>query len=161
MESVFESERIRFVKVSLKLVPDYLAMVNDIDNVARFISDRLEPYSEEEEISYIREKIDSGATMFSMLEKSTDIFIGNVEFFNIKDKEAEWGIAITGPMQDKGYGKEALLRMTDYGFKDLGFERITLVVFANNPRAYHVYEKCGFKEYDRNDVDVFMEIRKA
>ena len=28
---------------------------------------------------------------------------------------------------------------------------------GDNPRAIHVYEKCGFREYDRNDVDVFME----
>ena len=160
MESVFESERIRFVKVSLELVPDYLAMVNDIDNVARFISDRLEPYSEEEEISYIREKIDSGATMFSMLEKSTEKFIGNVEFFNIKDKEAEWGIAITGPMQDKGYGTEAIRTMVRYGMEILGLHRIFLKVYPHNARAIHVYKKCGFREYDRNDEDVFMEIVK-
>ena len=24
----------------------------------------------------------------------------------------------------------------------------------------NVYEKCGFKEYDRNSVDVFMEIMR-
>ena len=27
-------------------------------------------------------------------------------------------------------------------------------------RAIHIYEECGFKEYDRNNVDVFMEITK-
>ena len=63
-------------------------------------------------------------------------------------------------MQNKGYGKEALKRSVEYGFDNLGLTRIYLSVYANNPRAVHVYEECGFKEYDRTDVDIFMEICK-
>ena len=50
--------------------------------------------------------------------------------------------------------------MIDYGFNDLGLERIRLVVFVANERAFHVYQQCGFKEYHRNKVDIFMDIRK-
>ncbi|WP_034450637.1 GNAT family N-acetyltransferase [Butyrivibrio sp. AE2032] len=159
-EKIFESERIVFVKPSLDLVPDYLVMINDIENVARFISDRREKYTEEEEREYIQERLDRNAAMFSMLEKATGKFIGNIEFFNRNGAESEWGIVITASMQDKGYGKEALLRSTEYGFGKLGLDRIYLTVFADNPRAVHVYEACGYKEYDRNDVDIFMEILK-
>ncbi len=160
LETVFESERILFVKPTLDLVPDYLEMINDIEGVARFIADRREPYTVEEETSYMKEKIESGATMYSMIEKSTGKFIGNTEFFNRVYKEAEWGIVMTRSMQDKGFGTEALRRMIDYGFDDLGLERIYLAVYTDNPRAAHVYEKCGFKEYDRTEKDVFMEIFK-
>lgn len=160
LETVFESERILFVKPTLDLVPDYLVMINDIEGVARFIADRREPYTVEEETSYMKEKIESGATMYSMIEKSTGKFIGNTEFFNRVYKEAEWGIVMTKSMQDRGFGTEALRRMIDYGFDDLGLERIYLAVYTDNPRAAHVYEKCGFKEYDRTEKDVFMEIFK-
>lgn len=159
MEKVFESERITFVKATMELVPDYLEMVNDIENVAKYISDRLEPYTLEEENKYLQDKLDSGATMYSMIEKSTGKFIGNTEFFDRKGNDAEWGIAITGSMQNKGYGTEALRRMIDYGFNELGLERIRLVVFVANDRAFHVYQQCGFKEYHRNKVDIFMDIR--
>lgn len=157
-ELVFESENILFVRPSFELVPEYLLMINDIENVARFIGERREPYTEEEERDYIKDKMDKNATMYSMLEKDTHKLIGNIEFFNRKDDEAEWGIVITSSMQNKGYGKEALLRSVEYGFNELGLRRIYLGVYADNPRAIHVYEKCGFKEYDRNQVDVFMEI---
>lgn len=160
LETLFESERILFVKPTLDLVPDYLEMINDIEGVARFIADRREPYTVEEETSYMKEKIESGATMYSMIEKTTGKFIGNTEFFNRVYKEAEWGIVMTRSMQDKGFGTEALHRMIDYGFDDLGLERIYLAVYTDNPRAAHVYEKCGFKEYDRTEKDVFMEIFK-
>ncbi|MCR4688792.1 MAG: GNAT family N-acetyltransferase [Saccharofermentans sp.] len=161
METVFESQGIKFVKVSLELVPVYLEMVNDIDGVARFIGDRLEPYTQEEERAYIKGKIDSGAYIYSMLDKKTGEFIGNTEFFNIKGYETEWGIVIRRSMQGKGYGTEALTRALEYGFDELGFKRIYLTVFEDNSRAIHVYKKCGFTEYRRTDKDIFMEVYNA
>lgn len=160
MNVIFESENIVYVRPSFDLVPDYLEMVNDIDNVARFIGERSEPLTEQQEIDYIKDKMDYNATMFSMLEKGTNKFIGNIEFFNRVFEEAEWGIVITTSMQNKGYGTEALKRSVEYGFNELGLNRIYLGVYVNNPRAIHVYENCGFKEYERDDVDIFMEITK-
>lgn len=160
MDAVFESENIIYFRPSFDLVPEYLEMVNDIENVARFIGDRREPLSEKDEIDYIKDKMDNDATMFSMLEKDTREFIGNIEFFNRTFDAAEWGIVITTKMQNKGYGKEALMRSVEYGFNELGLNRIFLSVYADNPRAVHVYEKCGFKEFKRDDVDIFMEMVK-
>jgi len=160
MDVVFESEHILYVRPSFDLVPDYLEMLNDIEHVARFIGERREPYTEEEERSYMQNKMDQNATMFSMLEKESRRFIGNMEFMNRKGDEAEWGIVMTRRMQDRGYGTEALRTSIEYGFRELGLRRIYLAVYTDNPRAIHVYEKCGFREYDRNDVDVFMEIIK-
>ena len=160
MNVIFESENIIYVRPSFDLVPQYLEMVNDIENVAKFIGERRTLLTEQDEIDYIKDKMDKDATMFSMLEKDTREFIGNIEFFNRVDDEAEWGIVITSKMQNKGYGKEALRRSVEYGFNELDLKRIYLEVYANNLRAIHIYENCGFKEYDRTDVDVFMEILK-
>ena len=157
MDVVFESKNILYVRPSFDLIPDYLEMVNDIEHVARFIGERREPYTEEEERSYMQSKMDQHAAMFSMLERDTRRFIGNIEFMNLKGDEAEWGIVMTHKMQNRGYGTEALKRSVEYAFGELGLRRIWLAVYADNLRAIHVYEKCGFREYDRNDVDIFME----
>ena len=81
MNKVFESERILFIEPTLELVPEYLKMVNDIERVAKYISDRREPYTEQEEIDYMKEKIEGPDIMFSMIEKETGKFIGNTSFF--------------------------------------------------------------------------------
>ena len=47
---------------------------------------------------------------------------------------------------NKGYGSEAMRLMVDYGFKSLNLHRISLGVYAFNPRAIRVYEKIGFKQ---------------
>ena len=160
MNVIFESENIIYIRPSFDLVPEYLEMVNDIENVAKYIGERRTLLTEQEEIDYIKDKMDKDATMFSMLEKDTNEFIGNIEFFNRVDDEAEWGLVLTTKQQNKGYGTEALKRSVEYGFNELNLKRIYLGVYANNPRAIHVYEQCGFKEYDRTDVDIFMEITK-
>ena len=158
METVFTSENIRFVRVSEALVPDYLAMVNDWERVGKLIGSRREPFTEQQERRWVQKKLAENALLFSMLEKDTDAFIGNIEFMDPANGSAELGIAITAAMQDRGYGTEAVRAMVDYGMNALGLRRVFLKVFPDNARAIRVYEKCGFREYDRTADDVFMEI---
>ncbi len=157
MESIFESEHISFVPVSERMVHDYLKMVNDIENVGRYIGSK-EGYSLEEELDFIRERLEANAPIFSMVEKSSGEFIGNIEFMDVKDSCGELGIAITADKQNKNYGSEAIGRMLTYGFEKLDLKRVFLKVYPENTRAIHVYEKCGFKAYDEKDDDIFMEI---
>ena len=160
MQPIFESENIRFVRVSEELVPDYLAMVNDWERVGKLIGSRRDPISEEKERRWVQKKLAENAALFSMLEKDTGAFIGNIELMDIADGAGELGIAITAAMQDKGYGTEAVRAMVEYGMDQLGLHRVFLKVFPDNARAIRVYQKCGFREYDRTEDDVFMEVTK-
>jgi RimJ/RimL family protein N-acetyltransferase len=60
--------------------------------------------------------------------------------------EASVGIAI-GDRQDwnRGYGSDALRLALRYAFDELNLHRVSLAVFAYNPRGMHVYEKLGFR----------------
>jgi RimJ/RimL family protein N-acetyltransferase len=52
---------------------------------------------------------------------------------------------LIGPRgRDRGLGSEAIRLFLDHGFEQLGLNRISLGVFAFNPRAIRVYEKVGF-----------------
>ena len=160
MERVFESDRLIFVTPTEELLNDYLEMVNDIENVARFIGRRRTPYTVEEERAFIQSKIDEKATMYSMIESNSGDFIGNIEFMDVKDGTAELGIAITASKQNLGYGVEAIRTMLEYGFHTLGLNKVFLKVYPENKRAIHVYEKCGFVKYNCTEEDIFMEILK-
>ena len=158
MKQIFASERIRFVEVSERLVHDYLVMVNDYEHVNRFLGGQKKTYTAEQEIQWVQKKVAEKAPVYSMLEKESGRFIGNIEFMDRTDSQGELGIAITADMQNQGYGTEAVLAMTNYGMKQLGLKRIFLRTRPDNARAEHVYEKCGFREYDRNDDHICMEV---
>ena len=93
-----------------------------------------------------------------MLEKKSGMFIGNIEFMDLTDSQGELGLAITAQMQNQGYGTEAVLAMTQFGFHQLGLKRVYLRTNPYNARARHVYEKCGFREYNRDLEHIHMEL---
>lgn len=157
VHTVFESDRIRFVEVSEELVKDYLVMVNDIEHVGRYLGGWHEPYTEEEEIQWVRKKREERLPVFSMLEKESGAFIGNIELMHPTGREGELGIAITAEKQDRGYGTEAVSALVRYGLERLGLQRVVLRTDPGNARAIRVYEKCGFHAYERTDEDVCME----
>ena len=157
MTPIFTSQRIDFVPVSEDLVPDYLAMINDRERVGRFIG-RTQPITAEQDRRWVQKKLAEKAPVFSMVDRATGAFIGNIELMDVADGAGELGIAITAAKQEQGYGSEAIPAFVRYAMDDLGLSRVYLKAFPFNARAIHVYEKCGFREYDRTEDDVFMEI---
>ena len=158
MKQIFESDRIRFVEVSELLVKDYLAMVNDMEHVERFLGGAHEPYTAEQEVRWVRGKLEEKAPVYSMIEKESGQFIGNIELMDVCGAEGELGIAITAEKQDMGYGTEAVSALTAYAMEQLDLKRIFLRTNPENARAIRVYEKCSFREYRRTDDHVFMEL---
>ncbi len=157
MEPVFSSAHIDFVQVSEALIPDYLEMVNDYEKVQRFIGGWTAPYTVEQEIKWVHRKLEEHAVVFSMLDRDSGAFIGNIELMDVADGTGELGIAVTAKMQERGYGTEAVTALTRYGFQRLDLHRVFLRTNPANARAIHVYEKCGFREYDRTEKHICME----
>ena len=160
MKQIFASERISFVAVSAVLTADYLVMVNDHEHVGRFIGGQHEPYTEEQEKAWVAMKLEERAPVFSMLEKKSGEFIGNIELMDMHDGEGELGIAITAEKQNMGYGTEAVNALLGYAFDCLGLRRVCLRTRPFNARAIRVYQKCGFREYKRDEGHIYMEITK-
>ena len=155
-KQIFESERISFVEVSELLAKDYLIMVNDPDD-AKMFSKVHEPFTEADEIAWVQESLAEKKPVFSMIEKASGDFIGNVELMDVCGDVAELGIHITPAKQNNGFGTEAVAAVTEYGLERFGLKRIFLRTNPINARAIHVYEKCGFREYDRDEKHVYME----
>ncbi len=157
MKQIFESDHIRYVTVSEELIDDYLLMVNDWENVNKYLGRHDKTYTAEQEVKWVRMKLEAKDPVFSMIGKDTGDFIGNIELMDVTDSSGELGIAITAGKQNRGLGTEAVSAMTEYGKNVLGLTRIYLKADPENARAIRVYEKCGFRIYDRTDEDVYME----
>lgn len=50
---------------------------------------------------------------------------------------------------NQGLGTEAIILLLDYAFNVLNLHKVWLGVLSFNKRAYHVYQKIGFKEIGR------------
>lgn len=160
-EIIFESDRIDYVKLSEKLVDDYLDMVNDIE-VQRFISHERKVYSLDGELEWIKSKLEENAIIFSIIEKQTNEFIGNIEIMKINNNIGEVGIAITRKKQDKHFGQEAIKRLIEYSFNELNLNGLELNVYDFNPRGIKCYEKVGFiiDRQGKSKKDIHMSLKK-
>lgn len=158
---IFESDRILFVKLSEHLVQDYLAMVNDI-NVQKFISKDRQEFTLEQELEWVKNKLNNKKIIFSMLEKGTNRFIGNIEIRKIENNIGELGITITPEQQNKHFGQEAIEAFLGYAYNVLGLDGMELNVYSFNSRGIHCYEKVGFVKdgLGEDPDDIHMVIRK-
>lgn len=160
-EIVFESENIYYIKLDEKLVNDYLIMVND-PNVANKISHKTRTYTYEQELNWLKLKLEENALCFSMLEKTTGEYIGNIEIMEIKNNIGELGISITASKQDKHYGTESIRALLKYAYEELNLDGMELNVYATNTRAIHCYEKVGFIKdgIGKTKDDIHMKISR-
>lgn len=85
-------------------------------------------------------------------------FIGTCSLFNHNTtaQTAELGITIGDKEYwGKGYGREAVGLLVEYGFRMLNLRRIWLQVHARNERAIRAYRAAGFEEEGRLKVHVW------
>lgn len=79
-------------------------------------------------------------------------FIGQVVLHSFSEthRSAELGITIGDKdYWGKGYGREAMELILDYGFRLRNLHKVFLTVNGNNDRAIRAYRACGFVEEGR------------
>ena len=82
----------------------------------------------------------------AVVDNATGRCVGEAVLYQWAEADAACRFRILiGPHgRDRGLGTEATRLMLDHGFTALGLRRITLDVYASNPRARRAYEKAGF-----------------
>lgn len=167
MDTIFKSNNLNFVRTSMDYINDYLIMIND-PIIQDFIFVEPISISYDGEVVWVNENV-SNDYVYTIVDKN-GMFVGTIDFKDIKPDSAEMGVCITNSFQDKHYGTEAIKRMIEHGFNDFGFFEIRLKVFSHNDRAIHCYKKIGFVPYDvvknvkksnGKDVDeIYIKLRK-
>lgn len=71
----------------------------------------------------------------------------------------ELGLWIGKPWWNQGYGTDAVRTLCRFAFRELNVHRVTLHVYATNPRAIRAYEKVGFRLEGTQRRDMFWRGR--
>ncbi|MBA3249022.1 MAG: GNAT family N-acetyltransferase [Geodermatophilaceae bacterium] len=83
---------------------------------------------------------------WAILDATDGRYLGEVVLNNLDadNVSMNFRIALSGGY-GRGVGTEATRAVVAHGFDVIGLHRISLGVYAFNPRAIRVYEKCGFR----------------
>ncbi|MDY3007082.1 GNAT family protein, partial [Anaerococcus porci] len=109
-------------------------------------------------------QMDSSRREFSIFNKETNEYIGFCGLFDIdyKARKAEHHCVIGNKAyHSKGYGIDAYKVIVNYGFKELGLNRIYAFQRTNNIAAHKLVEKLGWTREGllREDLYSHGEIR--
>ena len=119
----------------------------DSDPARLWSAKKMKEWFEKDLDSVLPEHLD-----FAIRTLVEDRMIGFIGFDGISWTDRDSYVAIGIGEQDfwsKGYGSDAMRIMLRYGFTELNLHRISLTVFAQNPRGIRSYEKCGFRHEGR------------
>ena len=135
-------------------IDHYMALSDDPELIATmgwrpFGSDEKERFNQFSQVLTLPNLEGGKAIVFSIIKTSDNKAIGYTSIKGISETEtrAEVGIAIMErEYRGQGYGTEALRRVADYAFNELGLTLLGLTVFPSNQRAIRAYEKVGFRK---------------
>lgn len=84
----------------------------------------------------------------SIIEKTSNTFIGIISLRLEENKTASVGCGLSVASQGRGYAEEAMTKLLEYAFDDLGVERIIAETISENKAAVYLCEKFGFVRQD-------------
>jgi RimJ/RimL family protein N-acetyltransferase len=127
------------------------AWINDRD-VARYVGHRY-PLSMADEERWISEAPQNSARSVRLaIETKDGVHIGMIKLHDVYPEERRCGLRVM--IGDKaywsnGYGTDAIVTLLRFAFDEMNLNRVWLLVFDFNTRAYACYLKCGFREEGR------------
>lgn len=142
------SDAENIIELKKSVVSEGLYMLREIDETN---------YKKEDEIEQIDNCLNSEGSLYIVAESDNKI-IGMLEFENGSLRRTRhagmFTIYILKSYRDSGIGKIMMNELISWAEKNSVIEKITLNVFSTNPRAIHLYSKCGFKEEGRCPEDM-------
>lgn len=128
---------------------DYEALQAAMDDpdVARLTGSHVE-IGEEQAREWMRTRKDQTDRLdLAIVDKASGAVVGEAVLndWDPDNQCCNFRILIGPSGQGRGLGTEATRLIVGYGIEKLGLHRISLGVYAFNPRAQRAYEKAGFK----------------
>ena len=85
---------------------------------------------------------------FVLIQKETKTVIGDlgIHFLDKENNQVEIGCTLNKDFQNKGFAKEAVVKVIDYLFRDLNKHRIITSIDPHNKNAIRLVESIGFRK---------------
>ena len=145
--------------ISVEDVQNYTNWLNDFETTD-YIGQSTKIYSIEKEKKFLEKFTEENNDVnLGIVTLKEDKLIGNCGLKNVDyiNRVATLGIFIGDEKErSKGYEKETIKLLLDFGFNYLNLNEINLDVMEFNKRAIKCYEKVGFKEYGRRRKCVYI-----
>ena len=133
-------------KISIKHKASLVRLLNNV-NVEKWLLQIPSPYTTEDADIWINKNInekDNGTDFCYAIENNGEL-TGGIGLHKKYEHSAEVGYWIGEEYWNRGFGKQALNKILDFGFNKLNLQRIHAHVFEENIASEKLLLKCGFE----------------
>ena len=125
---------------------DFLERIENNKENWQFGSERKQ-FNKEELLTYIANaKIDiKVAKQYRFVIDLNSVPIGFIDLFDYTVDSAGVGVIISKDYRNKGFAKEALTIITNYGFNILKFQKLYCSIVKDNFSSTKLFTSCGFE----------------
>ncbi len=128
---------------------EVMQVLNGVIKEGKYLFMNSEITDVEQELQWFERGTKEG--MCYLVARVDDRVVGGASIHPMTDKHAHiasYGIFVSKDFRDLGLGSILTRNLVQIA-RNKGFEILHLSVYATNERAFHVYEKCGFREAGR------------
>ena len=136
-----------------KDLPEILEVVNDVIREGKYLF-WTEPYTSKGQLAWFRKNTKTGILKqdFFLIARVDGKVVGGANVETHREHPithvAHYNIFLSKNFRNLGLGTILTKEFVEIA-KQHGVEVIQLSVYASNERAFHVYQKCGFKQAGR------------
>ena len=84
--------------------------------------------------------------------------IGYIQLSKTRNRSGQIGLSLLPAYQGKGYGRESINQVLDWGFRWADLHRISIGTVSFNERAVHLHKSIGFVEEGRAREAVYKDL---
>lgn len=151
-KNLFEGELVRLTSETPETIGKHFSRWMRDSEYSRLLdSDYSSMRSDKKIKEFVEKELEEGVLgdfFFEIRVLENDHLVGFIGLNDIQWNHGDCWIGIGIGDRDywgKGYGTDAMRVVLRYAFDELNLYRVTLGVFAYNPRAIRSYEKAGFR----------------
>jgi RimJ/RimL family protein N-acetyltransferase len=148
--NIWRGEKVRLRPVEQKDLDAIIASTEEPDTEAdryeNYIHFPLSKTQDRDQLAKLGEKRDDD-TLFCMVEDLEGNHVGYLNTFDVNRRNGafKYGILIKRPYWGKGYAPDAIKILLRYYFRELRYQKCTVLIYSFNQRSIHLHEKLGFQ----------------
>ncbi|MSP13258.1 MAG: N-acetyltransferase [Chloroflexi bacterium] len=145
----WRGDKIRLRAVEQKDLEEIMRAIEEPDSWLERADDHiyLPSWREKERDGLASQRERAGNSCLLMIENAAGQVVGNIATFDCDPRVGtfKYSIVIKRPFWSQGYAREAITILLRYYFRELRYQKCTVLVYSFNERSLRLHERLGFQ----------------
>ena len=147
----WRGEKIRLRAIEQKDLDDIVASTEEpeteLDRYEDVINFPVSKEGDRDNLEALAKKDRTDGSFFWIVEDMQGNKVGYINTFDCEQRSGtfKYALVIKRPYWSRGYAREAIQMILRYYFREMRYQKVTVLIYSFNERSIRLHEKLGFK----------------